>query len=111
MALYKVPGDSGELIEHDWSAEEEADAISSGQVELAPTPYEVVGESVVQGFLPGSTGDMVLTIPQRDALIEGGAIQPTTSKPKASASGSKGVTDDADKGQVSPVLPPEAKEA
>lgn len=114
MGRYKVVGrrdvegvEPGQELEHEFTAEQETEHLGAGRLELAPTTYRVIGGSAVHGIAPGDEGELTLPAGQRDALIEGGHIEPVKRKPKASAGGKKGAKSAASENE--PNEPKEAK--
>ena len=65
----------GEELEADFSAEEEAEYLTGGRLEIVAREYEVVGTSVVHGAKPGERFTAALTVGQEQALFEGGHIE------------------------------------
>lgn len=81
MGLYKVAGDGpvfdagpGELLDHKFTADEEAGLLESGVLELEPRPYRVVGPLNVCGTQPGKKFTAAFTVGHEAALIEAGHI-------------------------------------
>jgi hypothetical protein len=77
MNTYRVTGprpvcdvDPGGELEHEFSAEEEADLLDSGRLELVPRRYRVVGTSRVCETEPGKEFDGVFRIPHERALLD-----------------------------------------
>jgi ribosomal protein L20A (L18A) len=84
MKSYRVTGaravldaEPGEELQHEFSAEEEADLLASGRLELIPREYRNVGTCVVYDAKPGDKFKRALRIPEEQALIEGGHIEAT----------------------------------
>lgn len=79
---YRVTGprpvldaEPGEVLEHEFTTQEERDLLDAGRVEIIPRPYLVVGTSRVHDTDPGGTFTAGLPVGQEAALIEGGHIE------------------------------------
>jgi hypothetical protein len=91
MGIYKVTApkpvldaEPGEILEHDFTATDEADLVAAGRIEIVPRPYRVIGSSTVCDTAPGKTFTHAFTVGQEQALLEGGHIERVdTTKPKA----------------------------
>ncbi len=82
MNRYRVTGprpvldaEPGEVLEHEFTAQEEQDLLAAGRVEIIPRPYLVVGTSRVHDTDPGGTFTAGLPVGQEAALLEGGHIE------------------------------------
>lgn len=92
MGIYKVTApkpvldaEPGEILEHDFTAGEEADLLANGRLELVPREYRVIGTSKVCDTEPGKTFTHAFTVGQEGALLEGGHVERVETKPKAKA--------------------------
>lgn len=81
MNKYRVSGarpvldvEPGDELEATFSAQEEAEYLSTGRLEIVAAEYQNLGTSVVHGAKPGELFRAALTVGQRDALIAGGHI-------------------------------------
>jgi hypothetical protein len=94
MGIYNVTApkpvcdvEPGEILEHDFTAAEEADLLAAGRLEIVPRKYRVVGSSNVADTKPGETFTHAFTVGQEQALLAGGHVERVdTAKPKAKAS-------------------------
>jgi len=85
---YRVTGprsvlatEPGEVLEHEFTAQEERDLLDAGRLEIIPRPYLVVGTSRVHDTAPGGTFTLGLPVGQEAALMEGGHIERAPDKP------------------------------
>lgn len=79
----------GDVFDADLSAEEEADKIASGLLEIVPAAYKVLGPSNVFETEPDGTFTRALTVGEERHLVEGGFVErlpdpPLSEKPKPS---------------------------
>lgn len=65
----------GEVFEHEFTAEEEADVLAKGLLEIVPRPYKVIGPRAVFETEPGEHFEAALRIENEAALIDGGHIE------------------------------------
>jgi hypothetical protein len=65
----------GEEFDKDFTAEDEAENVASGLLEVLPMTYRVVGGSRVHETDPGETFEAALPLGQEQLLIEGGHIE------------------------------------
>jgi hypothetical protein len=72
----------GEVFEKEFSAEDEAENLASGLLELQPSTYRVIGGSEVDGVAPGEEFEAAISIGREALLIEGGHIERVEEKPK-----------------------------
>jgi hypothetical protein len=70
----------GDEFDGDFSAEEEAELLGAGRIEILPEEYEVVGSSRVQETNPGDTFMSPLPLELEAILVEGGHIVKATTK-------------------------------
>lgn len=75
----------GDVFEKEFTAEQEAENLASGLLELEPMDYEVVGGSIVLDTPPGMTLTYAMPMVQEQRLIAAGAIRPAQPKPKRKA--------------------------
>ncbi len=94
MGIYKVTApkpvldvEPGEILEHDFAPDEEADLLAAGRLELVPREYRNIGTSAVCGAEPGKTFKHAFTAGQEAALIAGGHIERVETKPKGGKGG------------------------
>lgn len=84
MGLYKVTGPTpvldanpGDTLEHDFTADEEADLLDRGRVELVPQKYKLLeGQMNLAGvaYEPGDTFDAAFTVPEEQSHLASGRI-------------------------------------
>jgi hypothetical protein len=75
----------GEEFDYEFTAEEEAQNLASGLLEIVPRTYKVVSDSVVHDTQPGETFDAALPIGVEEHLVVSGHIKrvdPPAPKPK-----------------------------
>lgn len=77
----------GSTFEQEFGAEDEADLLDNGRLELVPREYEVVGSSVVCGTKPGGKFMGAFRVHQEAALIEGGHVERVVTKKKSASGG------------------------
>lgn len=88
--------DPGSEFDHELTASEEAELVSSGRLQIVPRRYRVVGTSRVSGTEPGSTFLGRYTVDQEAALL-GGHIEridshtPAVKAPKPDAKPAAGI--------------------
>jgi hypothetical protein len=80
----------GSTFEHEFTADEEADMLDNGRLELVPREYEVVGTSVVHGAKPGGKFKGALRVREEAALILGGHIERVAKKSATSGGANNG---------------------
>lgn len=92
MGIYKVTApkpvldvEPGEILEHDFTPEEESDLVAAGRLELVPREYRNIGTSNVADAEPGEKFTHAFTVGQEQALLAGGHIERVDTKPKAKA--------------------------
>lgn len=74
------PNATGEL---ELTAEQEADALAAGWLEIQPREYRVIGTREVHGTEPGKTFKAAFTVAEEAALTAAGHIERITPKPAA----------------------------
>lgn len=75
----------GEEFSKEFSAQDEAENLASGLLELLPLRYRVIGESEVHGTKPGDEFDLALPLGEEELLMQGGhleLVQAEAEKPK-----------------------------
>lgn len=89
---YKVTGprsvldaEPGEELEHEFTAEEEADQIAAGRLAIVPVEYEVIGASNVFDAEPGEKFTRALRIDEEAHLVDGGFVEIARKKAAAAA--------------------------
>lgn len=65
----------GEDFAKEFSAEDEAENLASGLLELLPVRYRVCGDSEVHGAKPGEEFDLALPLAQEELLMQGGHLE------------------------------------
>ena len=65
----------GEEFEKDFTAEDEAENLASGLLELVPRKYKVVGGSRVHDTDPGEEFEAAIPLGEEELLIAGGHIE------------------------------------
>lgn len=70
-----LDAEPGTEVEFDLTAQEEADLVAAGRLEILPREYRNVGTSVVHDAEPGKKFTAALTAGQEQALIQGGHIE------------------------------------
>lgn len=88
----------GDEFDADLTADQEADNIASGLLEIVPATYKVVGDSRVFDTDPGGTFDRALTVGEEALLVNGGFIERQPDKPLEAKSRSKKRTEKESKG-------------
>lgn len=90
MGIYKVTSprevldvEPGGTLEHDFTAEEEADLVAAGRLEILPSEYRNIGGREVYGAQPGETFKAALTVPQAQLLVDGGHVELASSDSKS----------------------------
>ena len=83
----------GDVFEADLTADEEADNVKSGLIEIVPRTYKVLGDSDVYETKQGETFEKALTLGEEALLIDGGFVELVADKPeppkKKAAKGAK----------------------
>lgn len=59
----------GEVFEKDFSPEDELENLNSGLLELLPSKYRVIGESIVDGNEPGSEFEAAIPLIREAQLV------------------------------------------
>lgn len=72
----------GEEFEKEFSAEDEAENLASGLLELVPSWYRVCGTSNVFENKPGSRFQAAIPLAQEALLVQGGHIERAPLPPK-----------------------------
>lgn len=81
----------GETFDANFTAEEEAEHLASGRLELVPLTYRNIGSFPVADAKPGDTFDYAYTVTQEQALLGVHIERVEQTKKRASAgSGRKG---------------------
>ena len=65
----------GDVFDADLPADEEADWLAKGLLEIIPATYKVLGPSKVFDTEPEGTFEKALTVGQEQHLIEGGFVE------------------------------------